>query len=67
VIYCASKHIVFTILPLLKKMVMFAIRGTIIFTKECINHYKIYQGHNDLDIFLLLQRNNLFVLESKKN
>jgi hypothetical protein len=37
---------------------MLAIRGTITFTKECISHYKIYQGQNDTDIFILLQCKN---------
>jgi hypothetical protein len=48
-------------------MIILAIRGTITFTKECVSHYKIYREQNDPDIFLLLQRNNLFVLQSKKN
>ena len=43
-IYCASRHNFFTILPLLKKIVMLAIRGPITFTKECISHYKIYEN-----------------------
>jgi hypothetical protein len=33
-------------------MLVIVIRGAIILTKGCINHYKIYQGQNDPDMFV---------------